>query len=142
MQLALRSTAADGATPAQRAFAALTRWRLCSQWCHGAIVLGGTLYQANATHGLHAAPSFSPDKWQLIELGQQHDAQALALFKVLDGAAYDVLGVLGFGLPGVRGSDQRLYCFEWCAMAMQMPAARWMTPERLLHHSLTLRGTL
>lgn len=132
MQLALRATPADGATLAQRAFAALTRWRLCSQWCHGGIVIGGTLYQANAAHGLHAAPSFSPEKWTLIELGDQHDARALELFMCRKGAGYDYLGVLGFGLPGIEGSDERLYCFEWCAMAMQIPAARWMTPERLL----------
>ncbi len=47
------------------------------------------------------------------------------------GARYDYLGVLGFGLP-VRGDADRLYCFEWCALAMGVEHQRWMTPEKLL----------
>ena len=59
------------------------------------------------------------------------DAVALELFDALAGARYDYLGVLGFGLP-VRGDADRLYCFEWCALAMGVEHQRWMTPEKLL----------
>ena len=132
MKLALRATAAVDANPAERAFAALTRWRLASQWCHGGIVIGDTLYQVNARHGLHRS-DYTPERWWLLDLGSEHDEHALRLFAELDGAGYDYLGVLGFGLP-VRGDDERLYCFEWCAMCMGVPHHRWMTPERLLAH--------
>lgn len=40
MKLALRRTAAENATWVQRQFAALTRWRLCSVYCHAGIVIG------------------------------------------------------------------------------------------------------
>ena len=36
MKLALRRTAAENATWAQRQFTALTRWRLCSVYRHAA----------------------------------------------------------------------------------------------------------
>ena len=132
MKLALRATAAKDANAAERAFAALTRWRLASQWCHGGIVVGDTLYQVNARNGLHSC-GYTPERWDLIDLGGERDAAALRLFRELEGTEYDYLGVLGFGLP-VRGDDDRLYCFEWCAMAMGVPHHRWMTPERLLAH--------
>lgn len=133
MKLALRATAATDANLAERAFASLTRWRLASQWCHGGIVIGDRLYQVNARHGLHQS-DYTPDRWWLLDLGGEHDERALRLFAELDGAGYDYLGVLGFGLPWVRGDDERLYCFEWCAMAMGVPHHRWMTPERLIAH--------
>ncbi len=133
MKLALRATAATDANWLERAFAALTRWRLASQWCHGGVVIGDTLYQVNARHGLHTS-DYTPERWTLIDLGSEGDADALALFDELRGARYDFLGVLGFGLPCVRGTDARLYCFEWCAMCMGVPHHRWMTPERLLSH--------
>lgn len=135
MMLALRADHAQGANAAERAFAALTRWRLASQWCHGGIVIGERLYHANARCGLHES-DYTPERWTLIDLGPGLDAWALQLFSEMQGARYDFAGVLGFGLPCVQGSDDRLYCFEWCALAMGVPAARWMTPERLLAHLL------
>lgn len=130
MKLALRRTAAENATWAQRQFAALTRWRLCSVYCHGGIVIGDRMYQANAKYGLHDC-DFTPERWDLFDLGDERDAAALALFSELEGDKYDYLGVLGFGLP-VRGDADRLYCFEWCALAMGVEPQRWMTPEKLL----------
>ena len=46
MYLALKRTPASDATRAQREFAALTKWRLCSQYSHGGIVLDGWLYHS------------------------------------------------------------------------------------------------
>ena len=130
MKLALRRTAAENATLPQRVFADMTRWRLCSLWCHGGIVIGDRMYQANAKYGLHDC-DFTPERWDLFDLGDERDAAALALFSELEGDKYDYLGVLGFGLP-VRGDADRLYCFEWCALAMGVEPQRWMTPEKLL----------
>lgn len=131
MKLALRSTSANDANRIERAFAALTRWRLASQWCHAGIVVGDQLYHANARHGLHAS-SYTPARWWLLDLGHEHDQHALRLFRELQGAGYDYLGALGFGLPCIEGAPDRLYCFEWCALAMDIAPHRWMTPERLL----------
>ena len=33
-----------------------------------------------------------------------------------------------------------LYCFEWCALALGAPPARWMTPEKLLAHVVTVKS--
>ena len=129
MKLALRRTAAESATLPQRVFADMTRWRLCSLWCHGGIVIGDRLYQVNAAHGLHES-DYTPERWDLFDVGGD-DAVVLELFDALAGARYDYLGVLGFGLP-VRGDADRLYCFEWCALAMGVEPQRWMTPEKLL----------
>ena len=135
MKLALRSTPA---TPTRwlRFCAWVTRARLCSQWCHGAIVIGETLYQSNTAHGLHGTTDWTPAHWTLIDLGPERDKRALAIFEAREGAPYDWLGVLGFALP-VRGERGKLYCFEWCALALGAPRARWQTPERLLAHILT-----
>lgn len=108
----------------------MTRWRLCSLWCHGGIVIGDRMYQANAKYGLHDC-DFTPERWDLFDLGDERDAAALALFNELEGNKYDYFGVLGFGLP-IQGDDDRLYCFEWCALAMGVEHQRWMTPEKLL----------
>jgi hypothetical protein len=134
MKLVLRSTASSNATWFDRLFARLTRWRLCSQWCHGAIVIGDTLYQSNAKNGLHATTDFEPAKWTLIDLGPDGDKGALNKFAHFVDAPYDWLGVLGFVIPWLPGQRWRMYCFEWCALAMGAPRARWQTPERLLAH--------
>ena len=134
MKLALRSTAS---TPTRwlRFCAWVTRVRLCSQWCHGAIVMDGVLYQSNTRHGLHSTTDWNPENWTLIDLGACRDQKAMALFQAREGAPYDWLGVLGFALP-VRGDRHKMYCFEWCALAMGAKPARWQTPERLLSHIL------
>lgn len=131
MKLALRRTAASDAKWFQRFFAWLTKVRLVSVYCHGGIVIGDTLYQANAKHGLHTS-EYNPDHWDLFELGSERVIQTLNLFRFLKGSKYDYLGVLGFGIPGIRGNNRKLYCFEWCAMAMGIPHENWMTPEKLL----------
>lgn len=133
MKLALRKDAATDANWAERTFAALTRWRLTSQWCHGGVVIGDRLYHSNAREGLHCS-DYTPERWDLIELGPQLDAHALSQFDRLQGAKYDFLGVMGFVFPGLRGSADRFYCFEWCAVAMDMPPTEWITPELLLNH--------
>jgi len=137
MKIALRSTASSSATRWQRLQSALIGWRMCSAFCHGAIVVGDMLIQANSAKGLHATMNWEPAKWALIDVGAARDAQALALFDANVGAPYDWLGVLGFVLPWVRGKKNSLYCFEWCAFALGVPPARWMTPERLLAHIAT-----
>ena len=35
-------------------------------------------------------------------------------------------------LPGRWSDSKRLYCFEWCALAMGLPMAGRITPELLL----------
>ena len=134
MKLALRSTPSASGNWLARAAAAVTRWRLCSQYCHGGIVIGDRLLHATSKDGLHATTDWEPAKWTLIDLGHLRDATALSLFDRRIGAPYDWLGVFGFALPWVRGRRHALYCFEWCALALGAKPARWMTPERLLAH--------
>jgi hypothetical protein len=140
MKLLLRSTPSASATWAQRQFAALTRWRLASDFCHGGIDVGGRLYHTNLAHGL-STDSYDPAKWLRIDLGPAADDRVLRLYAAMQGAPYDVLGVLGFGLP-VRGSASKLYCFEWCAACLLMVPERWMTPEKLIAQALRLGGRM
>ena len=135
MKLALRRGAAEDATFLQRVFAWLTRYRLCSVFCHSGIVIGNTLYHANAIRGLHTS-RYTPERWDLIDLGESREQVTLELFKLMKGSKYDYLGVLGFSIPFLRGAPTKLYCFEWSAMAMGLEDARWMTPEKLLLHAL------
>ena len=137
MRLALKTTSSSSATRWQRLQSALIGWRMCSEYCHGGIVVGDLLLHATPGGGLHATADWNPSKWTLIDFGPAHDAQALALFDANVGAPYDWPGVLGFVLPWVRGKKKALYCFEWCALALGAPPARRMTPERLLAHIAT-----
>jgi len=134
MKLVLRSTPSSTGNWLHRLGAALVRWRLCSQFCHGGVVVDNKLLQSNAARGLYAPVNWDPSKWTVIDLGTQRDNEALALFEQRKGAPYDWLGVLGFALPWVRGKSDAMYCFEWCAIAMGVPSERWMTPEKLLVH--------
>ena len=139
MMLAYRATAASDATRAQRLFASVTRYRLCSAYCHGGVVVGQRLYHANLAHGLHDT-DWTPAHWDLIDVGTQRDADVLALYAELKGTPYDTLGVLGFGLPGVREDGGRLYCFEWQALALGRPPRRWETAESTLVTALRQGG--
>lgn len=134
MKLALRHTSAASARWYERVFAALTRWRLCSHYSHGGIVIGGMMYHATSRKGLHVS-DFTPDRWDVFEIGGDDEA-ALKQFAEHEGASYDWMGVLGFAIP-VRGRRKKLYCFEWCALAMGLPPERWETPERLLVEAMT-----
>ena len=134
MKLALRRYPAVDATLIQRLACGAIKARLVSQFCHGGIIIGDDLYQATATHNLHTLPSgkWTPRRWDLFELGESRDSDALALFKINEGAGYDWLGLLAFqGLP--YGDPEMLYCFEWCWFAMtgERPNFR-VTPEMLL----------
>jgi len=140
MKLALKTTASSNATRWQRLQSALIGWRMCSEFCHGGIVVGDLLLHATSNDGLHATADWNQSKWTLIDVGSTRDAQALALFDANVGAPYDWLGVLGFVLPWVRSNSRALYCYEWCALALGVPPARWMTPERLLTH--VVKGSL
>lgn len=141
MQLAFRRTAADGANALKRAAAWLTRERLVSEYCHGGIVIDGLLYHVNADDNLHVTP-FSPEKWELFDVGDQYDPYALILFRQMEGTKYDWFSLLAFAIPHKSFRDSsRLYCFEWMALAMGMPLDGRVTPEKLLAEALR-RGKL
>lgn len=146
MKLALRTTAATDATLAARVAAACIKVRLVSKYCHGGIVVGDTLMHATAQHGL-CSTTFTPERWDLIDLGDRADEQVDLLFGLHEGAGYDWLGLVPFIAPLPLGSDQRLYCFEWCWLAMTGEYPRGLvTPEMLLKRAIeiqtknTLRG--
>ena len=134
MLLALRRLPPANATRVQRLSCATIQARLVSAYSHGGIVIAGALYHATAARGLHrlSAYEWSPEHWDLIDVGGS-DTQALALFDRYQGAAYDWLSLLAF--VGIRGARDgaKMYCFEWCYLAMtgQLNTDR-VTPETLL----------
>ena len=130
--VAFRRTATVGAPWWQRALSALVRWRLVSQWCHAGIVCDGVLHHVTATDGLTSTDDWTPHRWELFAL---HDSCRYVLQTALQahaGAKYDWFSLLAFVLPGRWSDSKRLYCFEWCALAMGLPVAGRITPELLL----------
>ena len=137
MKLALRPTAPVNAHVWQRLACWAIRTRLVSRYCHGGIVIDGRLFHTNATSNLHVLEphEWEPSRWDLVEVGGD-DQQALRRFALYKGALYDWLSLLAF--VGLRVSDtNRLYCFEWCWLAItgKVPDFR-VTPELLLLHSV------
>ena len=132
MKLALRRTAASNASRFARLAAWAIKVRLVSQYCHGGIAIGDTLYHATAHSGL-CATEFEPENWDLFDLGSGNDQAVLALFAKHQGAAYDWFSLLAFMLPFKISDAQRFYCFEWAQLCIsgRYPSDR-VTPEDLL----------
>lgn len=135
MQLALKQSAPANATRWQRLAAQLIRLRLCTTYCHGAVVINGDLYQATAARGVHAIPAgdWEPEKWVLVPFGGPTcDARALQLFASVDGSAYDWWGVMRFVLPALSQRPQAWYCFELASYLKTAERERGLvTPENL-----------
>lgn len=145
MKLALRSTAATRGTTIHKLSTAVIRAVLCTDYPHAGIVIGGTLYHSNAEHGLHAVSEFSPEKWVLIDLGDEADEKVVQTFEQLKGTPYDWLELFDFTvlrngmkivrkIPGVGDKlGEWMYCYQWCYLAMtgQRPVKR-VTAETLL----------
>lgn len=129
MKLALRRT--DAKTFFGKLFNQLTRLRLHTEYPHGGIVIGDRLYHMTYADGLHWT-DFDPDGWDLFDVAQD-DLHALSLFSARKGAKYDALSLLAFLLPWRVRDSRRLYCFEWCWLALTgiNPSTR-ITPEKLL----------
>lgn len=133
MLLALRRDAPAGAAWPQRFFCWLIRARLVSQYCHGGIVIDGCLYHATSANGLHCLKpgEWAPENWDLIGVGADRET-AWRMWLRYGGAKYDWFSLLAF--VGLRTRDsERMYCFEWCWMAItgENPGFR-VTPEMLL----------
>lgn len=149
MQIALRRDPASNANWLGRLFSNTIKVRLVSQYCHGGVVIGGTLYHITAAHGPHTLGpgEWSPEKWRVFDIGGD-DAQALDewalictpptgwrgwVWRLLKG--YDYFGLLAFVcVPNtVSWLD---YCFEVCwRMAGRRVMGR-VTPEMLIEMGL------
>lgn len=143
MKLALRTTAATDATLAARVAAACIKVRLVSDYCHGGIVIGNRIYHATAAHGLTDS-DFTPEHWDLFDVGTDKDLEVLNMYQLLKGTEYDWFSLLAFVLPWRLSDASRMYCFEWCWMCLENrnPSER-ITPEMLLKKTieLGLRGS-
>jgi len=133
VKLALRRGPAEHATFWQKLASWTIKARLVSQYSHAGIVIDGRLFHATSSRGLHVleAGEWSPEKWDLVTV-KRNNEEALSLFSKYEGAAYDWFSLLAFVGLGVRDS-RRMYCFEWCWLAMTgtVPTKR-ITPEMLL----------
>lgn len=144
MQLALRRSAATDATFTQKVAVKAIEARLVTEFPHAGIVIEGMLYHANSKNGLHKT-EFTPERWELIDLGTEGDEAALRLFADLEGTKYDWVELfdytpLNWAVDFVRlypdwktELELRMYCYQWCylAMTLKLPAER-VTPETLL----------
>lgn len=128
MQLALKTKSDPGLL--QRLFYLVTKARLLTEFPHAGIVSNGLLFHTNYSNGLHAQ-AFDPEGWVLLDVPDTHDVEAL--FALHRGTPYDAFSLLAFVLPWRVRDGDRMYCFEWCWLAMtgETPSGR-VTPEMLL----------
>jgi hypothetical protein len=135
MLLALRPTPATDAKWIDKASHWTIKTRLVTQYPHGGIVIGKTLYHSTARKGVHSVSEWSPERWVLFDVGGD-DVAALARFKEREGNGYDWIGLLPF--IGVPGSDKdRDYCFELAFYMMTgVRPGRLVTAEALLAISM------
>ena len=71
--------------------------------------------------------------WDFFYLGDQDDLKVLETFKTFEGTPYDLIGLLTFILP-FKADVKKLYCFEWCGLALGLNIVNRVTPEDLLVH--------
>ncbi len=141
MQIVFKTTAPQRATLLQRLACWAIKERLVSRYCHGGIVIEGVLSHSNAAHGLHelSPTEWEPSKWVIVDVGTSRDTAAIDLYERYEGARYDWFSLLAF--VGLRVRDKRrLYCFEWCWLALtgEAPTKR-ITPEMLLAKAVEMR---
>jgi hypothetical protein len=115
----------------KRLFHWLTAARLLTHYPHAGIVIDGELMHSNLANGLHSEP-FKPEGWELFEVADA-DGMAMLHFRDFEGTPYDIFGLLAFVLPWNVSDSSRMYCYEWCWLAITgtMPRSR-VTPEDLL----------
>lgn len=134
MQLALKKTPQADATLIQRLSSWAIKAQLVSKYSHGGIVINGAMYHSTSARGLHrlAPGEWTPESWDIFDV-EGFDEVALALFDKHQGAAYDWLSLLAFvRIRGARDAS-KMYCFEWCWLAMTLHVNdERVTPEMLL----------
>lgn len=131
MKLALRTTPAADATWLDKLAHRTIKARLATQYPHGGIVIGDTLYHATARKGVHDTDDWNPERWAMFELGGD-DAAARSRYETRKGNGYNWAGLLPF--IGVPASDhERDYCFQLAYfMAAGAYPAGLVTAETLL----------
>ena len=127
--LALRKTPPSGLL--QVLFARLTMARLVTRYPHAGIVMGGTLYHATLSNGVHSMP-FENAGWDLFKIDISQEL-LLNRFKTVKGASYDWFSLLAFVLPFRVSMGKWFYCYELAYLMMtgNIPIQR-ITPEDLL----------
>lgn len=129
MKLALKYAPPSGFW--KRAFHRLTAARLLTRYPHAGIVINGQLMHSNLANGLHQE-SFHPAGWDVFELGDAEDLVNFR-FREFEGTPYDVFSLLAFVLPWRVSDSSRMYCYEWCWLAITgLDPVRRVTPEDLL----------
>jgi hypothetical protein len=115
----------------KRLFHWITAARLVTRYPHAGIVIDDMLYHSNLSNGLHSE-RFLPAGWDLFEVADA-DGLALPRFVDLESTPYDIFGLLAFILPWNVSDSSRLYCYEWCWLAITgTQPRRRVTPEDLL----------
>jgi len=112
-------------------FASLTKARLVTRYPHAGIVMGGTLYHATLSNGVHSTP-FENTGWDLFKIDISEEL-LLNRFKNVKSAKYDWFSLLAFVLPFRVSVGQWFYCYElvYLMMTGNIPIQR-ITPEDLL----------
>jgi len=142
MKIAFKKTAASDAGLLAKFGTWYTKVRLVTEYPHGGVVIGDTLYHSNAANGLHKT-SFTETKWDLFDVGTDGEAAFLEWFGQNEGKLkYGWLKLLGFTtlvwaldllrkVPIIgKHIAKTIYCYEvtWVALTGKLPSGR-VTPE-------------
>ena len=90
--------------------------RVVPRWCGGG-------WHAAARHRPHGlcrvlGDAWEPHKWDLFALPDDCADFIVQQFRDAYPAQYDWFSLLAFVLPGRWRDASRLYCFEWCSLAL------------------------
>lgn len=152
MQIALRRTAQSDATFIEKLAVKTIKARLATVWPHAGIVINGYLYHASGRHNLEKT-ELTKAKWDLIDIGDEHDEFAIALFDdlIAKGGKYDWVELFDFTplRPIIKllhknkkisqWLDNNVYCYQlvlW-VLRRQKPKQR-ATPELILFEIIKL----
>lgn len=119
MKIAFRKSNPDGFF--KNLFGRYTKWSLKTDYAHGGVVIGDTLYHSTA-HGFTVQKFVKSEDWDLF-CTDVPDSIAMLRLNEYQSIHYDFLSLLSFKLPFRISDAKRLYCFElvWIALTGENP---------------------
>lgn len=113
------------------------KFRIVSAYSHGGMFDGVYLYDVTATDNMSKHVLEDKENWDFFVAPVTYDELEVRYLKYMK-YKYDWFSLLAFLGLKARDSD-RLYCFEWCHIAItgENPSFK-VTPEKLL--ALCLKG--
>lgn len=96
------------------------------QWCpwsHSEVVIDGRCYSASVRDGgvRWKDIDVTTGRWDVLDRPGVEPGEAYMRYRQREGLGYDWPGALAWGLPFLKQSPRRDYCFELCAHMLGLP---------------------